>query len=107
MSVNTGLPTVLGWDWHQIQQRRDYEAAVATRKADIEAFYRSPDPAVVGRVLRTYDVSYVIVGTLEHLTGDPIALAALARHPALVEVFADGDRAIYRVDHDALDREYA
>jgi uncharacterized membrane protein len=107
ISVNTGLPTVLGWDWHQIQQRRGYAAAVATRKADVEDFYRSTDPTVVSRVLRTYDVSYVVVGTLEHLTGDPTALAALARHPALLEVFIDGNRAIYRVDHDVLDREYA
>ncbi len=107
ISVTTGLPTVIGWDWHQIQQRRDYAGAVATRKADVEAFYRSPEPDVVSRVLRTYDVSYVVVGTLEHLTGDPTALAALGFHPALVEVFTDGNNAIYRVDRDALDREYA
>lgn len=97
MSIHTGLPTVVGWDWHQIQQRRGHAAEVQRRVADVAAFYRSTDPSVVADFLRRYRVAYVVVGTLERHTGDPAALAGFAEHPDLTEVFRSGDGVIYAV----------
>ena len=42
----TGLPTVLGWPWHQIQQRMRYDHAVRDRISDVEEMYSTSD---VGR----------------------------------------------------------
>lgn len=101
-TVHTGMPTVLGWDWHQKQQRWTYQSMVDERLAAVTAFYTNPDPTVATRFLQAYDVSYVIVGTQEHRFGSPEAIAALAEHPALDEVFSSGRYRIYRVDRAAL-----
>lgn len=63
ISSATGLPTVLGWDRHQRQQR--YEPGIAQRMADIRAIYNETDPVIKLEDLRRYRVRYVIVGDVE------------------------------------------
>ncbi len=65
VAIYTGLPTVLGWDWHEQQQRAGYVAMIQERAADVQRAYDSPDPAVVLGVLRKYGVRWVYVGGLE------------------------------------------
>ncbi len=65
-TIYTGLPGVLGWNWHQRQQRAvGGDQVVIDRALDINDFYltRSADEAVA--FLERYDVTYVIVGQLE------------------------------------------
>lgn len=51
ISVHTGLPTVLGWDWHQRQQRAAAGGQVVDwRIDDVGQFYNSPDPQEALRV---------------------------------------------------------
>ena len=102
MSIHTGLPAVLGWDWHQIQQRTDFRADIEKRRSEVADFYRNSNTEEQSRFLRTYDVSYVVVGTQEWVYGDPDALESLRFHPALFEVFRDGKYAIYEVDKPIL-----
>ncbi|MHB1131710.1 MAG: hypothetical protein ACYC4L_04910 [Chloroflexota bacterium] len=64
-SIYTGLPAVLGWDWHEKQQRWGYQQLVEGRVAEIKDAYSSTDPNKALAVLRKYDVRYVIVGELE------------------------------------------
>ncbi|MPZ14269.1 MAG: hypothetical protein GEU73_07565 [Chloroflexi bacterium] len=61
----TGLPTVLGWDWHERQQRGDFAVMVDERTRDVEQIFRSPSPSVVGPLLNRYQVEYIYVGGLE------------------------------------------
>ena len=61
----TGLPTVLGWPWHQIQQRMRYGDAVRDRIADVEEMYSTSDVGRALELLRQYEVEYVVVGQLE------------------------------------------
>jgi uncharacterized membrane protein len=97
ISEYTGLPAVIGWDWHQIQQRTDYADQIHRRRGDTEAFYRLPDPVFARDYLRKYNVRYVIVGGEERFHGTPGGIAKFAQMPELEEVFRDGENVIYRV----------
>ena len=68
VSIYTGLPTVLGWDWHQRQQRCGLNPcdAVTARIVDVNKIYTSTDATETLQLLNDYDVKYVYVGELEH-----------------------------------------
>ena len=61
----TGLPTVLGWPWHQIQQRMPYDYAVRGRAAAIGEMYNTTDLRRLEELLDQYEIEYVVVGDLE------------------------------------------
>jgi len=66
ISVHTGLPTVIGWDWHQRQQMVSAEPGqVAKRIQDVRQIYSAEDPDKILPLLRKYHVSYIYVGPLE------------------------------------------
>lgn len=67
VSIYTGLPTVLGWDWHQRQQRCGLNPCTAldARIRDVHLIYASPDAAEALQLLREYDVTYLYVGETE------------------------------------------
>ncbi len=63
VSIHTGLPTVLGWDWHQTQQRGG--ESIQTRLQEVAELYTSTDVNRTLTLLRKYEVSYIVVGQLE------------------------------------------
>ncbi|MCL0032142.1 DUF2298 domain-containing protein, partial [Dehalococcoidia bacterium] len=63
-SIYTGLPTVLGWDNHQGQQR-GYPRSILERKRDIETIYSSSNIDMVMSLIDKYDISYIYIGQLE------------------------------------------
>ncbi|MBI3968697.1 MAG: glycosyltransferase family 39 protein [Chloroflexi bacterium] len=65
VSIYTGLPTIIGWDWHQKQQRWGYQEQVDRRLNDVRALYSDPSPERALQILRQYEVRYVYVGDLE------------------------------------------
>ena len=65
VSAHTGLPTILGWPWHQIQQRNDYKDSILERVQDIELIYDLDDITVTRTLLTKYQVSLIYVGELE------------------------------------------
>jgi YYY domain-containing protein len=67
VSQYTGLPTILGWPWHQIQQRKDYSNDIEVRKNTVSTMYNSPNEVIVLALLLKYRVKYVIVGPLERI----------------------------------------
>ena len=103
----TGLPTILGWDHHQAQQRP--AADVVPRAADVRTLYDSRDERAKLAILRHYRVEYVIVGAIERgwhrspaaddAWASPAGLAVLEglSGRALTPVFRSGDTVIYRV----------
>ncbi len=65
-SINTGLPAVLGWNWHQRQQRAGVnDQEVWERAAEVEVVYTSPAFSPAETLLRKYHVRYIVVGSLE------------------------------------------
>jgi uncharacterized membrane protein len=93
---------VVGWPYHQSQQRRAHEAAVRTREGDLAALYTSGDPATVTSVLQRYQVAYVVFGSNERALATSQGRDALASHPCLHEVFRRGEAFISRVDQACL-----
>ncbi len=75
VSINTGLPTVLGWDWHQTQQRSGYGELVNQRRDDVNfMFGANVGFPVIRSLLDKYHVKYIYVGALEHVYYDQAAL---------------------------------
>jgi uncharacterized membrane protein len=75
-SINTGLPTVLGWNWHQRQQRAVANPQdVWNRAGDVEAIYNSRISAIAEPLLRKHNVRYIVVGPLEQAYYDPEGLS--------------------------------
>jgi len=66
ISIATGLPTIIGWDRHERQQR--YADELDTRWAKVRQLYDSNDPEVKMQILREFDVQYVVVGDVERHT---------------------------------------
>ena len=100
VSVYTGLPTVLGWDWHQSQQRWAYRNQIEQRKADVARLYSMPDETATLQLLHRYGVKYIYLGTLERLyyPAEGISkFAQMARRGALREAYANQRVTVYEV----------
>ena len=103
-TVYTGLPAVIGWDWHQVQQRGEYGYLVGERSVAVDLFYANPDVESAQSFLRRFDVSYVIVGRLEALyyPGPGLMKFSSGLDGVLEPVFENAELTIYRVDKPAL-----
>jgi uncharacterized membrane protein len=67
-TIYTGLPGVLGWDWHESQRRlASGDVQITEREADIADFYLTQSTSEALAFLEKYDVSYVVVGRLERV----------------------------------------
>ncbi|MHB1355161.1 MAG: DUF2298 domain-containing protein [Anaerolineae bacterium] len=104
ISIYTGLPTIIGWDWHQKQQRAAYSSQVIDwRIEDLRTLYSGRDVTAAWRIIARYNVRYIYVGELEAAYYDA---AGLGKFNVMVgsgmEVaYQDGPVTIYRVlDHD-------
>ena len=99
ISINTGLPTVLGWDWHEKQQRWPYRHEVDTRRRDVELAYTTTSLTELQNVLDRYDVDLIYVGELERAY---YPAEGLAKFDDLIDrgleiVYENTDVRIYRV----------
>jgi uncharacterized membrane protein len=65
VSVNTGLPTVLGWTVHEWLWRGTYDIP-APRITDVKTLYETTDLQVAKQLLQKYKVEYVFIGSLEY-----------------------------------------
>ena len=98
-SIYTGLPAILGWPWHQTQQRGSAQA-IQERAADVAALYETEDWHEAADLLDKYGAVYIIVGELERAFYDAGGIAkfeAMAAAGQLDRVYdRDGVR-IYQV----------
>lgn len=107
VSIYTGLPTVVGWDWHQKQQRVAMAGAVDQRLRDVRTIYESSTMEPVLPLLRRYGVKYVYVGPLERIYYSPGGLQKFERPPSevLELVYQAEGVAIYRLADSSIDQE--
>lgn len=100
VSIYTGLPTVLGWTWHERQQRWGYQSMIDQRLQDIKTMFESTDVAQVESLLRKYRVRLVYVGDLERAYYSPAGLAkfeAMANSGQLAVAYRGDGVTIYEV----------
>lgn len=64
VSMNTGLPTVLGWE-HHVRQRGVGGAEIERRKQEIREFYSTQDLGRAIEIMKRYEISYVVLGQIE------------------------------------------
>ncbi len=64
VSMNTGLPTVLGWDYH-VHQRAHEWPDINRRKEDLKKLYTTDQEKVAAEILQRYHVAMVFVGKVE------------------------------------------
>ena len=96
----TGLPTVLGWPWHQIQQRMRYDSFVRLRALDVTEIYSTTRTDRAMELLRQYEVEYVVLGELERAHYPDIGIRKfdqMARQGWLQEAYRNEGVTIYRV----------
>ena len=99
ISQYTGLPTVLGWPWHQQQQRND-GGIVNGRARDVATIYSSPSQLRALELLDAYGVSYIVVGDLERAYYDHRGIAkfdAMVSDGTLALEYSNTGTLIYRV----------
>jgi YYY domain-containing protein len=99
-TIYTGLPGVVGWEWHQQQQRAlNPPEWVTKRILDIDRFYTTVDTEYTKQFLNLYQVKYIVVGQLEQVTYPG---PGLEKFPAFngnlwKEVYRDESTVIYEV----------
>jgi uncharacterized membrane protein len=100
VSVYTGLPTVIGWDWHENQQRPGYAELISKRRADVDTMFAAGSSFQnIRPLLDKYHVQYIYIGPLERIYyGDAgVEKFAQGAQDGLLDVVYDADGVtIYR-----------
>lgn len=106
-AINTGLPSILGWNFHQKQQRTfdPLPRWVEQRDTNVRLFYDTPSIDIAVDMLHHYDVKYIISSGLERVQTDPEGLEKFDRmvDDGLLSVaYATIGGTIYEVNEDAI-----
>jgi YYY domain-containing protein len=99
-TIYTGLPGVVGWNWHQRQQRAVLRNnAVQERVNAVDTFYNTEDMTFVTAFLEAHDVSYIVVGQLEQAFYPGVGLAKFQLYEGQLwdAVYREGSTVIYQV----------
>lgn len=99
-TIYTGLPGVLGWNWHQRQQRGaiDYNG-IQARLEEIPAFYQTEDIDQAKSFLEKYHVEYIILGQQEKAYYPGNGLLKFENYEGVLwkAVYREQDTVIYQV----------
>ena len=99
-SIYTGLPGVVGWEWHEQQQRALVPSSwISDRISEIDNFYQTTDLSQAQDFLNKYNVKYIIVGQLErnHYPGPGLDKFPAANGALWRQVYHQADTTIYEV----------
>lgn len=99
-TIYTGLPGVVGWNWHQRQQRAVLRNNVVQERVDaVNQFYTTEDIAFVINFMKQYDVKYIVLGQLERIFYPGPGLDKFAQFEGVLweKVYHSGQTVIYSV----------
>ncbi len=101
VAIYTGFPTVVGWSWHQRQQRSALTTPIVEQRGDdVKNMFNTPDPRQALDLMRRYGVSYIYVGPTEKAYYQPAGIAkfqTMAQQGQLEQVYTNPEVTIYRV----------
>ncbi|MBC8506761.1 MAG: glycosyltransferase family 39 protein [Chloroflexi bacterium] len=100
-TIYTGLPGVVGWNWHMRQQRTIVPHDWIYERVDgVHEFYRTEDIQWAREFLERYDVSYIVLGQFERAKYPGPGLDKFPANEGVLwtEVFRDGETVIYQVN---------
>ncbi len=98
-TIYTGLPGVVGWNWHQRQQRALFPSNWVTDRVEaVRFFYDTSSGEYAREFLSKYNVEYIIVGQLERIY-HPEGIEKFERYNGSLwnKVYENGQTAIYEV----------
>ena len=106
-AITTGLPSVLGWNYHQRQQRSldPLPGWVSRRDSNIRLFYNTTDIDIAVDMLYHYDVKYVVHSGLERVQSSPAGrekFDAMVSQGLLSVAYAIDGGIIYQVNETDL-----
>lgn len=84
IAMGTGLPTVLGWDFHERQWRGAYFDQVAGRQGDMLTLYQTRDWATASDILDRYNIEYIVVSPIERNHYKPVSLTKFDQNMRVV-----------------------
>jgi YYY domain-containing protein len=99
-SIYTGLPGVIGWNWHQRQQRAVVPSNWIIDRVDaVNNFYLTTDIQEAEDFIEKFGVSYIIVGQMEKAKyiGDGIVKFQQLDGKLWNSVYSTGNTTIYQV----------
>jgi YYY domain-containing protein len=98
-TIYTGLPGVVGWNWHQRQQRTLTPMLVEKRVTEVGVFFSTTDEQEAVDFLRRYNVRYIIVGQQERAQYPSEGLEKFPMHEGRLwdAVYQEGATTIYKV----------
>jgi uncharacterized membrane protein len=99
-SIYTGLPSVVGWNWHQRQQRAINPGDwIFKRVEEITEFYSTTDIEAAKDFLDRYQVEFIILGQLEKAVYPSEGLAKFEEFSGKLwdVVYETADTRIYQV----------
>ncbi len=99
-TIYTGLPGVVGWNWHQRQQRTATSHDWVFERVDaVHEFYQTQDLDWTQAFLKKYDVRYIVLGQLEKAKYAGPGLEKFSAQEGILwwGVFRDRDTVIYEV----------
>jgi len=99
-TIYTGFPGVVGWNWHQRQQRAILRNNVVQERVDaVNLFYTTEEKTYVVDFIDEYDVSYIVVGQLERVFYPGPGLDKFDMYIGQLweEVYHSGETIIYQV----------
>jgi uncharacterized membrane protein len=107
ISIYTGLPSIVGWNFHQTQQRTfdPLPRLVRQRASNVNAFYSVTDLESAEAMMRWYGIRYIVVGGLEKAYYPE---EGLAKFDTMVDmgllhiVYEGGEATLYEVDENVL-----
>ncbi len=105
VSTYTGLPAIVGWQWHQQQQRWGYREDVGARARDVDEIFSTTSVPEALSLLDKYGVQYLYVGQLERLyyPAEGFKKFEDGLGGRLEEIYQNSQVTIYELHHQMLD----
>lgn len=98
VSMNTGLPTILGWGSHVVARGFTWQEIINDRGKGLDLIYDTKDVQEALTIIKRYNVAYIYVGYLEHKRNDKDGLAKFDRYKNIFTlIFENAKVKIYEV----------